>query len=313
MDLGDFANYRQNNQNAENARREAERQRAEIEKLLHEQKRTNDLLQSQEAEKQLQSKLYELTSYLEVKYSQLLTENNTGETFNAAKEFLNNHQNFLNIADHENYSNLEYKKLASETRSRIDLILEKAVTIVLRGALEEIKSDLESINTSPTEELALHLAKKYEGYKIIQTPRISTYKGETPESLGKKSILDDHFLISSHHKQLAEKAQSSIEMIRQNDWFIWGVNEQEIETNNRTREQKKRDWNSGGKQFIEAQENKRKETIWFGIPAWGGITGICLYLLFFTEACNSDPVIGWGCMIISLFIFVYLLQDIFSD
>ena len=142
MDLGDFANNQQNNQNAENARREAERQRAEVEKLLHEQKRTNDLLQSQEAEKQLQSKLYELTSYLEVKYSQLLTENNTGETINVAKGFLISNQGYLNIADQENFSNLEYKKLATEIRSRIDLFTDKAITIVDAEAKRKREADV---------------------------------------------------------------------------------------------------------------------------------------------------------------------------
>ena len=69
MDFGDFANHQQNKRNAEAARQQSEMQRKEISKLQKEQKKTNDFLQSQEEEKQLQSKLFQLNSDLEFKYS----------------------------------------------------------------------------------------------------------------------------------------------------------------------------------------------------------------------------------------------------
>lgn len=286
MDFGDFANHQQNKRNAEAARQQSEMQRKEISKLRKEQKKTNDFLQSQEEEKQLQSKLFQLNSDLEFKYSPLLTESNTESTIELAREFLANFSHYQLITSQEKYTDLEYKNLASEARRKVELILDKAQTIKLIQVIKEVTSDYELISTAPHEELAHQLVKKY-------------YAAH-PE------ILDGHQLISPDHKELYEQANQTIKLIRQNEWFKWASDQLKAERKMMLESQQA--FRKKQKELDAKIAEKEKQTI----NRWAAFVFSGLSLIIF--AANGEELSFWvfgtgACAVICLIRSLIHLDD----
>lgn len=266
-----------NQRNAENARKEAQMQRKEIQKLHHAQQKVSRDLESKEKEKRLQSELFQLSSSINVDYQLVLTKPYTkGGSFSAkllkkARVFLKNVTHYLSITDHKNYSSLEYKELASKTRSTIETILEKAISADMSHTLNDIKNDYELISSQPTKKLAMDMAKKYRPdiRRRLVTGRLVT--------VGLTKTYNDSNYTSLHHKKLAQQARSALDSLTQHEWFQWGATQlaaQEEEEESRKRKR-------GFIKKIEMEEQEKKGA------RMGLIIFILIVLLILDKACNS--------------------------
>ena len=261
MDLGDFANYQQGRRNAENAAeaaRHAAESKRELEKIRKIEQEKSDAIQSQIKAKQdeelNQTKLFELNRILLNYYNLLFEEPSPEKVSKLSEEFLEKRSYYTTISDHGNYTSLEFKELAVETRGIIDKIYPQASYVNLINLLILIKNDYDIITTQPNEDFAIEIANKYSTLEHCQ--------GEQEDEIFLKVKYPDKICFPSNFEKvekIREQAETYVDAIYGTDWVQWACSILKANAIDEMEQKKQENIEAEAARYRQQQINKQRE------------------------------------------------------